>query len=290
MIYEVFITACIPHADAETAQAILSGATEMRHRERFTRVQFYEPQDKGFPTIKQMQKERMPTSTQWQELHNILVKQPSVLQLRTDVTDEIQSARARNATTADVPAGKPCVARWTDIPDPPNPHHPFITQRKVLEIADPRAETILADNKFRCATLAFSSRLCPRLTVAAPSRFKSSLIEESHLWWLNGIEYEMVRMYMVEPAPDPGAPQQVPNAKLGAPQQIPNPSSLEPVGLIWILYVRAKVDIPASNMLDRMKQGQTHLVQIRERLLGVFDFKVFDRRCRETRIQQARAG
>ncbi|KAK3898524.1 hypothetical protein C8A05DRAFT_18914 [Staphylotrichum tortipilum] len=268
MLYEVFITACLPDDDAETAQAILSGVTEMRHRERFTRVNYYEPQDKGLPTIKQLLKERPPTLPQWQELNLILAKQPSVLQLRTDITEEIQSAQARNATAADVPADKPRVARWTDLPDPPNPRHPFITQRKVLEFADPRAETILADNKFR---------------------FKSSLIEESYLWWLNGIEYEMVRMYMVDPDPNPGAPQ--PGPTPGAPQQVPNPSSLEPVGSIWILYVRARVDPhPPSNMLDRMTQGQTHLAQIRERLLGVFDFKIFDRRCRDTRIQEARIG
>lgn len=159
MIYEVFITACIPQADAETAQAILSGVTEMRHRERFTRVQHYEPQDKGLPAIKQMAKERTPTFPQWQELHQILVKQPSVVQLRTDITEEVQSARGRNATTAEVPAGKPCVVRWADIPDPPNTRHPFITQRRVLEVADPRAETILADNKFRFEP--FSTLLIP---------------------------------------------------------------------------------------------------------------------------------
>jgi len=101
----------------------------------------------------------------------------------------------------------------------------------------------------------------------------------------------MTRMYIVDPAPEPGAPQQVTNPSTGLPLQVPNPSSLEPVGLIWVLYVRAKIDsLPPTNMPDRMTQGQTHLVQIRERLLGVFDFKVFDRRCHDTRIQQARTG
>jgi hypothetical protein len=50
----------------------------------------------------------------------------------------------------DIPAGKPCAVRWADLPDPTNRQvDPAITQRRVLEIADPRAEKVLVDNKFK---------------------------------------------------------------------------------------------------------------------------------------------
>jgi mediator of RNA polymerase II transcription subunit 18 len=76
-----------------------------------------------------------------------------------------------------------------------------------------------------------------------------------------------------------------------APQQVPDLASLEPFAPYWILTVRAKVDsLPTATMPSRMKQGQAQLVQVRERLEGVFEFKVFDRRCHDTRIQETRTA
>lgn len=58
--------------------------------------------------------------------------------------------RGETAALVDIPAGKPCAVRWADLPDPTNRQvDPAITQRRVLEIADPRAEKVLADNKFK---------------------------------------------------------------------------------------------------------------------------------------------
>lgn len=154
MTYEIFLAACIQDADVQKARTIVSGVTERRERHQFTRVQHYEPQDptvKGFSTIKQLQKDRSPTTPQWQELHQILVKQPSFFHLRTDITEDVQNARSQNGTTVDVSPGKASLVRWTDLPDPENSQSPFTTQRRVLEIADLRAETILTDNKFRFA-------------------------------------------------------------------------------------------------------------------------------------------
>jgi hypothetical protein len=50
----------------------------------------------------------------------------------------------------EIPVAKRPTLRWNDLPDPTNRQiDPSITQRRVLEIADPRAEKILAENKFR---------------------------------------------------------------------------------------------------------------------------------------------
>jgi len=283
MTYEIFLAACIQDADVQKARTIVSGVTERHERHQFTRVQHYEPQDptvKGFPTIKQLQKDRAPTTPQWQELHQILVKQPSFFQLRADITEDVQNAQPRNDTTVAVPPGKAGIVRWTDLPDPENSQFPFTTQRRVLEIADPRAETILADNKFRFACYAISLSFFCAYLIAALSRPKSDLIEESYSWWFKGIEYELVRTFMLPPNPNSAAS-----------RQIPNPSSLKPISPLWLLYVRANVDsTPPASMPERMKQAQGRLGQVREMFKGVFSFKVFDRRCHDTRIQVPRAA
>jgi mediator of RNA polymerase II transcription subunit 18 len=104
------------------------------------------------------------------------------------------------------------------------------------------------------------------------------LIEESYRWWSNGIEFCLTRLFAVPPSPNPATP-----------RQIANPATLEPVGTNWFLYVYAKVDPnPIATMPARMKEGQDTLVQIKKRFRGVFEFMVFDRRCRDTRLQEPR--
>ncbi len=163
MTYDIFLTACILDADVPKARTIISGVTERCERHQFTRVQHYEPQDptvKGFQTIKQLQKDRTsttgPAPPPWQELHQILVKQPSFFQLRTDITEESQHAQTQNSPAVHIAAGKSSVVRWTDLPNPETAQFPFITQRRVVDIADPRAEQILAENKFRLVFLSVS--------------------------------------------------------------------------------------------------------------------------------------
>ncbi|KAL2133440.1 hypothetical protein VTI74DRAFT_2326 [Chaetomium olivicolor] len=264
MPHEIFLCAVVADPDALKARALLGGFTETSgQHHQFIRVQHYEPQDltvKGFTTIKQLQKERAPTTQQWQELHQILAKQPSVLQVRTNVTEQVQNAVTRgDPTTVRIPAEKPHILRWTDLPDPPNPRLPFITQRKIVDIADPRAVKILVENKFKA---------------------KSHLLEESYHWWRNDVEYALTRTFVISLDP---------NTDDSPSQQISNPASLEPATPFWILYVRTKVDSTSSaSMPERMKQAQAVLVQVREQLLGVFDFKAFDRRCHDTRVQGPR--
>jgi mediator of RNA polymerase II transcription subunit 18 len=94
MTHESFLAASVHGEDGATARAFISGVTESRERRYFTRVQYYNPQDatvQGLSTIKQLQKERRPTTPQWQGLHQILVKQPSVVQVRTDITEEVET-------------------------------------------------------------------------------------------------------------------------------------------------------------------------------------------------------
>ena len=93
MPHEIFLAAVVQDADVPKARALLGGFSEMRERHQYTRIQHYVPQDvsiKGFPAIKELQKERGPNTPKWQELHQILVRQPSTLQVRTLVTEEVQ--------------------------------------------------------------------------------------------------------------------------------------------------------------------------------------------------------
>src|SRR4051812_510761 len=96
MAHESFLAATVLEEDGTTARAILRGVTASHERHSFTRIQHYKPMDstsRGLPSaIKQLQKERRPTTAQWQELHQILVKQPSVVQVRTDITEEAETA------------------------------------------------------------------------------------------------------------------------------------------------------------------------------------------------------
>lgn len=95
MTHESFLAASVLDDDGVTARSILSGITESRERHSFTRIQHYRPQAptaQGLSTIKQLQKERRATTPRWQELHQILVKQPSVVQVRTDITLEVENA------------------------------------------------------------------------------------------------------------------------------------------------------------------------------------------------------
>lgn len=101
MPHEISLTSLVGQDQAFKARSLLFGFTGASERHQYTRIQHCEAQEssvKGISiTIKQLQKERVPTTPQWQELHQILAKQPSVLQLRTDITEEVESCT--NAAT-----------------------------------------------------------------------------------------------------------------------------------------------------------------------------------------------
>lgn len=101
MPHEIFLTCLVGQDQAFKARSLLFGFTGSAERHQYRRIQHceaHEPSVKGLSTtVKQLQKERVPTTPQWQELHQILAKQPSVLQLRTDITEEVENCT--NAAT-----------------------------------------------------------------------------------------------------------------------------------------------------------------------------------------------
>jgi mediator of RNA polymerase II transcription subunit 18 len=152
MPHDIFMAAVVAGADMVKARTLVGGFTEMRERHLFDRIQHYEPQGlavKGFPKAKELQKERPPNGPLWQELHQILAKQPATLQVHTKITDEVISKAGTGEAVAIAP-GKSRVLRWTELPDPPSSRiPPFIIQRRILEISDSRIEQILAENGFK---------------------------------------------------------------------------------------------------------------------------------------------
>jgi mediator of RNA polymerase II transcription subunit 18 len=96
MSYEIFLTSFVPDDLIVKARSILCGVAGTPERHSYRHIQHYEPSDpnvKGFLTIKQLQRERLlPITAQWQELHQILAKQPAVVQLRMDITEEVEIA------------------------------------------------------------------------------------------------------------------------------------------------------------------------------------------------------
>ncbi|KAK3386879.1 mediator complex, subunit Med18 [Podospora didyma] len=244
MHHEIFLTAVVKDADIPVAMAVLGGMTEMREQRQFTRVRYLQRDAavKGLPTIKEIQKEKVPTTAQYTELHQILLKQSYLLQERVNITDDL-----RPAESAEVPAEKPRLLRWSDLPDPATTRtSAFTTQRRMLEISDRRVEKVLADNKFTT---------------------KDETIELSYQWWLNGVEYALVSIFRVPVDPE-------------APNKIPALPDLKPFAPIWMLYVRVQIE---SNH-ERMQQAYVQLQQAQKDLVGLFEFKVFDRRVHDTRI------
>ncbi|KAK0723257.1 mediator complex, subunit Med18 [Lasiosphaeria miniovina] len=175
MPHEIFLTAVVNEHDFDAAVKVLGGITAMREQQHISRVHYYirDVSVRGLPSIKEIQKEKGPTSASWQELHQILLKQSYILHTRhRDFLD---------------PTSPGPVLRFCDQPDPESNRYPrFITQRKILEINDLRTEKILAESKFT---------------------LKSEMVEESYHWWLNDLEYALTRILPVPPGSP--LPQQV---------------------------------------------------------------------------------
>ena len=89
----------------------------------------------------------------------------------------------------------------------------------------------------------------------------------------------LTRTYQVPPASD----------IMATTSTFPALSTLEPLAPMWTLHVRSVVPDSPSSSLDRMQQGVAQLMDVSQKLLGVFDFMVFDRRVYDTRILGNRA-
>ena len=110
-------------------------------------------------------------------------------------------------------------------------------------------------------------------------RLKSEAIEESQSYFRDNIEFTFVRYYPL-PASAIADQQSQPPLPLPSWEDI---SLQDPAGK-WLLFV--KVHVTDDNSPEKMQKAQEQLMLIREELLGVFDFKVIDRRAHDTRVAQ----
>ncbi|KAK0704644.1 mediator complex, subunit Med18 [Lasiosphaeris hirsuta] len=251
MPHEIFLTAVVPDADVTTARSVLGGVTEMRERHQFNRVRYMQRQDAGPKTLdklKEYYQKERGPNTVRWQELHQILLKQSYI-----LQERISITQEVMASTGDaaaiVPPTQSRLLRWNDFPDPSSSRLPtFITQRKMLEIGDRRLPKILSDTKFIV---------------------KAESVEESYQWWLNNAEYSLTRTFPLAP---------------GTQQEVPNMAGLEPLAPFWVLYVRIQVD---SNP-ERMQQGHAQLSRVRDRLLRVFDFKVFDRRAHDTRNMEPR--
>ncbi|KAM7220846.1 hypothetical protein V8F06_003740 [Rhypophila decipiens] len=250
MTHEVFMTTVVANNEVTRARALLRGFTEIRERHRFTRVRHLTPGAKGLPAIKDLQKERGPNAQVWQELHQIFTRQSYIIQDRVDVTDEALAAISTGGPV-NIGQGKMHRLRFTDLPDVvSNRNPPTNTQRKVIEINDSRMDKILAQNKFVT---------------------KNEYVEESYHWWHNGLEYALVQTLPVPAGTD-------------LDNYIPNLAGVTNWPPFAILFVRIQVE----STPDGMQQAHARLENARKALIGVFDFKIIDRRTHDTRIMEPR--
>jgi mediator of RNA polymerase II transcription subunit 18, fungi type len=97
---------------------------------------------------------------------------------------------------------------------------------------------------------------------------RSGALLESYHWWLNNIEYVLSKVHTI------------PADAYSQETAIPDLDSATPLAHFWILEVRAQVE----SKPELIQSGQDRLAQTQKRLLGVFEFKVFDRRAFDTRI------
>jgi mediator of RNA polymerase II transcription subunit 18, fungi type len=109
--------------------------------------------------------------------------------------------------------------------------------------------------------------------------FKSESIEESYTYFRDNIEYSLVQ-YRPLPALPGADGQPLPL------QSMPPWDEIDPVdpACKWILFVRSHV--LEDNSPEKMQKAHEELMAIRDELLGVFEFKIFDRRAHDTRLTQ----
>ncbi|KAK4164967.1 mediator complex, subunit Med18 [Cladorrhinum sp. PSN259] len=246
-MHDIFITAVVHDDDILKARAILAGATKSQEYHYFMRTQHFEPTDtsvKGLPLHKELIKERNAHTPLWNELNSILLKQAYTLQVRTKVNqDEIDSAK--NGASPIIPPTRVRVLKWCEMPDPPSQHlAPWISQRRALDILDPKVEKVLLDNRFRRT---------------------SNIYIESYEYRKGRLTYTLTKTWPIDPSI--------------ASDEVPNLASQENYASFWMLHVRALVESKA----EAMREAHVKLAQVREELMGVFAFKAFDRRAMDTR-------
>ncbi|KAL8420516.1 hypothetical protein RB594_003346 [Gaeumannomyces avenae] len=264
---ELFLTSFVRDgADFERASAVLHGLANMSGWESLHRVVYFAGPlpPKGFnrsiPASAKTQQQQMAL---WSGLHQVLQKISHVLQLRYEVFRDRDFCPDGQMPT--MPIEGPDAElnktggtlRWTDFPKPTE-NQPVISRKKIEIVDQKNLITIVKDNNHR---------------------FKSEAIEESVSYFIDSVEISLVRYYHMPPAGAGESPAQ----PLGGPV-LPAWSSLrllDPSGT-WMLFVRTTVF--EDNAPDKLKKAQDDLYAMRDKLAGVFGFKMVDRRAHDTRI------
>ncbi|KAH8892479.1 hypothetical protein GQ53DRAFT_822695 [Thozetella sp. PMI_491] len=252
-MHELFLTAIIADSDVPQARAILRGICATRERHGFSHLVFYHQpaavgQPQGLPALKGIQKHSHAANLkQWAELHQIFTKLSFVVQVRYDLDEN--ALKQGNEPASD--AAKLGVFRWNDIPEPTGPRAVIHVQRRMLEIKDKNLDRILQENKMAR---------------------KSHAIEETYKWYRDGLEFTLSRVYGLNPdllsPPDQDGP------------ALPPLSQLDPILPSWTLIVRT---IAPDSTPAQVQQAVAQLHEIHAKLMGVFEFKLFDRRVHDTR-------
>ncbi|KAJ9149471.1 Mediator of RNA polymerase II transcription subunit 18 [Pleurostoma richardsiae] len=259
-MHELFLTGVVRDDDLEMARAVLQGFCAMNSWQSTHRVLFFRgpPQPKGLPKSEAIPK--LPqTQALWRDLHQNLARQSYVLQLRYEVFrdrdfgGDAMQTDAKPATLDHTPG----TLRWTDIPDPTG-NRP-VTQRKKVDIPDQRnLIRVVQDNGHV---------------------FKSEAIEESHTYFRDNLEFTILRYHSL--------PQDQQSSGAPAPRSSLPPwdtlATQDPAGK-WLLLVRAHVAEDTSP--EKMQKAHDELTAVRDELLGVFEFRILDRRVHDTRIAQ----
>lgn len=102
------------------------------------------------------------------------------------------------------------------------------------------------------------------------SRTKTESIEESFHWWFNNLEYALIRTFTLPAGTNP--------------QLVPDLGTIPATFPFWLLYVRIQVE----SAPERMQEAHAQLENARQALIGIFEFKIFDRRTHDTRIMEPR--
>ncbi|KAM0425672.1 hypothetical protein ACHAPT_009204 [Fusarium lateritium] len=267
-MYEVFLTAIVGDSSFGAACAVLSGLCGMRPWESFQRVLYFHgpPRPSGIGHQANLEKPiRKDASFLWKELHQNLTRQSYVIQTRYDI------GKDRLTGPEPVPMdliATPGILRWTDFPEPPH-GRPMLTQRKKVEVWEQRnLPLVMRDNNFQ---------------------FKTEIIEETHRFYRDDVEFCLVRSYFLHPHSRYVSVESRTESFLPL-DSLPPLESLVPVDMEKRWFLHVKTHVMKDNKPDELRKAQDQLLAIRAELEGVFDFRSIDRKVYDTRIAQQAQG
>ncbi|KAI1388958.1 mediator complex, subunit Med18 [Hypoxylon trugodes] len=243
---ELFLTATVKDSDFTMACAVLQGMTWMSARQSIHRILFYQghPQPKPLKNVRAFQQSRyLPL---WKELSNQLARSSYILQAAYEVIPDRDLGKGTTMEFNSLPG----FLRWTDLPDPLRDTP--VTSRKKIEIPEQvNLPMAMIDNGFQ---------------------YKNEIIQESHSYVRENIEFIFSRYYHL---PDsPGQPV----------ASLPAWADLRPLDPAqkWVLNV--KLNLLDDSQPDKLKKASEELLAVKMELDILFEFKPIDRRVFDTRI------